>query len=102
ASRSRRRFSRARHPARLEAHRPLPHHRRAMTSAPASAATTSPSVQRVSIAETFARLRQRNQIALMSFVAAGFPDVATTRAVLPAIEAAGASLIEVGFPFSDP
>jgi tryptophan synthase alpha chain len=57
---------------------------------------------RVSIAQTFSDLKQRNQIALMPFVAAGFPDLATTRAVLPAIEQAGASLIEVGFPFSDP
>src|SRR5204863_125382 len=59
-------------------------------------------MERLSIAQTFAALRQRKQIALMPFVAAGFPDIATTRAVLPALEEAGASLIEVGFPFSDP
>jgi tryptophan synthase alpha chain len=75
---------------------------------PAAPSATTPSTAtgavppRVSIAETFALLRQRKQIALMPFVAAGFPDVATTRAVLPALEQAGASLIEVGFPFSDP
>jgi tryptophan synthase alpha chain len=38
----------------------------------------------------------------MPFVAAGFPDLATTAALLPAIESAGASLIEIGIPFSDP
>src|SRR3954451_9030231 len=38
----------------------------------------------------------------MPFVAAGYPDLATTTAVLPAMESAGANLIEVGFPFSDP
>lgn len=38
----------------------------------------------------------------MPFVAAGYPDLATTAAVLPAMEAAGASLIEIGIPFSDP
>jgi tryptophan synthase alpha chain len=57
---------------------------------------------RRSIADTFAALRQRKQIALMPFIPAGYPDLAATKAVLPAIEAAGASLVEVGIPFSDP
>src|SRR5271170_5411213 len=57
---------------------------------------------RTSIHAQFDSLRRRKQIALMPFVPAGFPDLATTAAVLPAIEAAGASLIEVGIPFSDP
>ena len=38
----------------------------------------------------------------MPFVPAGYPDLATTVAVPPALERGGASLIEVGFPFSDP
>src|SRR5437764_510603 len=54
------------------------------------------------IAETFARLRAQHQIALMPFIAAGFPDLATTRACIAGIARGGASLIEVGFPFSDP
>jgi tryptophan synthase alpha chain len=54
------------------------------------------------IAETFATLRKQNRIALMPFVPAGYPDLETTAAVLPALEAGGANLIEVGFPFSDP
>jgi tryptophan synthase alpha chain len=57
---------------------------------------------RTSIRSTFDLLRQRKQIALMPFVPAGYPDLATTAAVLPALEAAGASLIEIGIPFSDP
>src|SRR4051794_17078296 len=61
--------------------------------------TTAPSR---SIPDTFRALRERKQIALMPFLAAGFPDLATTRASLPAIEQAGGSLIEIGFPFSDP
>src|SRR5437868_12786289 len=36
------------------------------------------------------------------FVPAGDPDLATTARLLPAVAAAGAGLIEVGFPFSDP
>ena len=58
--------------------------------------------QRKSIAETFAPLRAQNRIALMPFIPVGYPDLPTTEAALPALEAAGASLIEVGFPFSDP
>jgi tryptophan synthase alpha chain len=58
--------------------------------------------QRSSIAKTFEELRQREQIALMPFIPAGYPDLDTTAAALPAMEAGGASLIEIGFPFSDP
>jgi tryptophan synthase alpha chain len=57
---------------------------------------------RRSIEQTFAALRTRGQIALMPFIPAGYPDLDTTAAALRSLEAAGASLIEVGFPFSDP
>jgi len=57
---------------------------------------------RLSIRAQFDALPQRKLIALMPFVPAGYPDLETTAAVLPAIEAAGASLIEIGIPFSDP
>lgn len=61
----------------------------------------APGVRR-SIADVFEALRPRGRIALMPFISAGYPDLATTEATLPALEAAGASLIEIGFPFSDP
>lgn len=38
----------------------------------------------------------------MPFIPAGFPDLETTIAALPALEKAGANVIEVGIPFSDP
>ena len=57
---------------------------------------------RISIQDTFEQLRSHKRIALMPFVASGFPDLASTAAVLPALEAGGASMIEIGFPFSDP
>ena len=57
---------------------------------------------RKTIAQTFAELRPRKQLAFMPFISAGYPDLATTRALLPALERSGASLIEVGLPFSDP
>ena len=55
-----------------------------------------------SIAQAFADLKQRGQIAFMPFLPAGYPDLETTIATLPALEAAGANIIEVGIPFSDP
>src|SRR5579884_650435 len=51
---------------------------------------------------TFALLRAGGRKALMPFVTAGDPDIATTADLLPQLPAAGADLIEVGFPFSDP
>lgn len=50
----------------------------------------------------FARLRAAGRKAFMPFVTAGDPDLGTTAALLPQVSAAGADLIEVGFPFSDP
>jgi tryptophan synthase alpha chain len=41
-------------------------------------------------------------IALMPFIAAGYPDLATSLKLIPALTRAGAAAIEVGFPFSDP
>jgi tryptophan synthase alpha chain len=50
----------------------------------------------------FARLRAEGRKAFIPFLSAGDPDLATTAALLPQVAAAGADLIEVGFPFSDP
>jgi tryptophan synthase alpha chain len=55
-----------------------------------------------SISQTFQTLSTANQIALMPFVPAGYPNLETTAACILALQEAGASLIEVGFPFSDP
>ena len=57
---------------------------------------------RKSIADTFVELRQKKQMAFMPFVPAGYPDLQTTAKVLAALERAGASIIEIGIPFSDP
>jgi tryptophan synthase alpha chain len=57
---------------------------------------------RKTLANVFADLRARGAIGLLPFIAAGFPDTETTTQTLIALEAAGASAIEVGFPFSDP
>ncbi len=43
-----------------------------------------------------------NGKAFIAFVTAGDPDLETTARLLPALEQAGADLIEIGVPFSDP
>lgn len=43
-----------------------------------------------------------NKKAFIPFITGGDPDLDTTRELLIAIEAAGADLIEIGIPFSDP
>ena len=50
----------------------------------------------------FARLKSKGRKALMPFVTAGDPDLATTAALIPELIRQGASLIEVGIPYSDP
>ncbi len=54
------------------------------------------------IEETFAALRQRGEKALIPFLTAGDPDLGTTGRLIHALVEAGADLIELGFPFSDP
>lgn len=50
----------------------------------------------------FARLKAEGRKAFVPFLPAGDPDLAFTASALDAVADAGASLIEVGFPFSDP
>jgi tryptophan synthase alpha chain len=54
------------------------------------------------IPDLFAKLRAEGRKALMPFVTAGDPDVAFTAAVLREVVGRGASLCEVGIPYSDP
>lgn len=50
----------------------------------------------------FAALRDRRRAALIPYVTAGDPDPASTVAVMQAMADAGADVIELGVPFSDP
>ncbi|NJN66645.1 MAG: tryptophan synthase subunit alpha [Chloroflexaceae bacterium] len=52
--------------------------------------------------ETFAHLRAIHHVALMPYLTIGFPQRDSTLHLVPALEAAGANLIELGIPFSDP
>ena len=50
----------------------------------------------------FARLKAENRAALVSYVMACDPDRATSQAILDGLPAAGADIIELGMPFTDP
>jgi tryptophan synthase alpha chain len=68
---------------------------------PATSADAVPSKLSV-LADLFATLGRQGRGALAPFVTAGDPDMETTLAVLEAIDRAGASLCELGVPYSDP
>jgi tryptophan synthase alpha chain len=50
----------------------------------------------------FARLADQGRAGFVGYVMAGDPDPATGLAVMRALAAAGADIVELGFPFSDP
>ncbi len=50
----------------------------------------------------FAALKQQNRAALVTFVTAGDPDYSTSLEILKGLPAAGADVIELGMPFTDP
>jgi tryptophan synthase alpha chain len=50
----------------------------------------------------FAELKSAGRAALVTFLTAGDPDPATSLAILRALPAAGADVIELGMPFTDP
>ncbi|MDD2501300.1 MAG: tryptophan synthase subunit alpha [Geobacter sp.] len=54
------------------------------------------------IHDRFKQLHKLGEKALVTFVTAGDPDLATTAALLPRMAEAGADIIELGIPFSDP
>ena len=54
------------------------------------------------IEQKFAELKKRGEAALIPFITAGDPDLATTLKIMRALDAGGADCIELGIPFSDP
>lgn len=54
------------------------------------------------LAQTFARCQAEGRVAFVSYVCAGDPDLATSTEVLLSLAKAGADILEVGVPFSDP
>jgi tryptophan synthase alpha chain len=54
------------------------------------------------IGKTFDRLRRAGRAALMPYLAMGYPQRDSALSLVPAAVAAGADLVELGVPFSDP
>jgi tryptophan synthase alpha chain len=54
------------------------------------------------IASCLQQLKAQNKKALIPYIVAGDPDYATTLATLHAMVKAGADILEIGVPFSDP
>ena len=50
----------------------------------------------------FAELKRQGRSAFVTFLMAGDPDPATSLAIIKALPAAGADIIEIGMPFTDP
>ena len=61
-----------------------------------------PATPSLALAERFAALRAEGRKALVCYATAGHPDPAQSLALLRGLERAGADVIEVGVPFSDP
>lgn len=59
-------------------------------------------MSRERIEARFAALKAEGRSAFVAYVMAGDPDPATSREIVKGLPAAGADLIELGFPFSDP
>ncbi len=54
------------------------------------------------IARRFAKLKEEGRAGLVTFVTAGDPNLEVSAEILAGLPAAGADLIELGMPFSDP
>lgn len=54
------------------------------------------------ITKKFEELKSRNEKALITYITCGDPDLATTMDLVSAMERAGADIIELGIPYSDP
>lgn len=54
------------------------------------------------IQKKFSQLKRARKKALIFFLTAGDPSLSATEKMVPALERAGADLIELGVPFSDP
>lgn len=57
---------------------------------------------KISISQCFEQLHDRQDCALIPFITAGDPDLATTAAALKILDRSGADIIELGVPYSDP
>ena len=54
------------------------------------------------LSETFARIRADGSPGLVTYITAGDPDLSRTEGIIAALDRAGADVLEIGVPFSDP
>lgn len=73
-----------------------------MTETPQSAASTAKSQHETRIGRRFAELRRSGELGLVAYITSGDPSLAATREIVLAAADAGADIIELGVPFSDP
>jgi tryptophan synthase alpha chain len=52
--------------------------------------------------QTFDCLKKKREMAFIAFASAGDPDISTSEAILKTYVDAGADILEIGYPFSDP
>ena len=65
-------------------------------------ASASVTISADALTARFDALRRQNRRALVCYLTAGHPDAATSLALVRGVAAAGADVIELGVPFSDP
>ncbi len=58
--------------------------------------------KRISIAEKFKELKEKNEAALILYITGGFPNLAESIKIIKTLAESGADIIEIGIPFSDP
>lgn len=73
-----------------------------MSAAMRQPATVVAATGAARIAARFAALRAEGRGGLVTFITAGDPDPATAEGILTGLPAAGADIVELGMPFSDP
>jgi tryptophan synthase alpha chain len=63
---------------------------------------TLPPIDRTRISKRFAQLRESGELGLIAYITAGDPSLEATYNFVVALAEAGADIIELGVPFSDP
>ena len=81
---------------------PLPPNLESPRASPSSGDQVVADREASGVAAAFARAKAEGRTAIMPYVTAGYPSLAMTERLVPALVAGGADVIEIGVPFSDP